>query len=193
VLPTVVDLERYPGEPNWPERDEFVLGWIGSRSTLPYLEAIAPAIDALADELPQLRLKIICDVFLDLERVPVIKKQWSSHEEAADLQSIDVGLAPLPDNVWTRGKCGFKILQYAAAWRPAIAGPVGANAEIVVDNESGLFASTFEEWQDAIRQLAGHPERARRLGENGRARVADAYSLQAIGDRWVETLVALAQ
>ncbi len=193
VMPTAINLERYPESPNYPAADAFTLGWIGSRSTLPYLEALAPAIDALADELPQLRLKIICDEFIGMDRVPVEKKPWASDDEAADLQSIDVGLMPLPDNAWTRGKCGFKILQYFAAWRPTISSPVGVNAEIVVHGENGMLADTPQGWQDAIRDLAAHRQRCRAMGEAGRARVSERYSLQAIAGPWVETLMAIAQ
>lgn len=193
IIPTVLDLRHYPDAPNWLDGPHFTLGWIGSRSTLPYLESIAPAIDELAHELPQLRLKIVCDAFFDLASVPLLKKNWSSDDEAADLQSMDVGLMPLPDNAWTRGKCGFKILQYSAAWRPTICSPVGVNPEIVTADTDGLFASTPEEWQDAIRRLARSPELCRGMGSNGRARVADAYSLEAVAKTWVATLVELAR
>lgn len=192
VMPTVVDLDRYPDSPSVPDRDHFTLGWIGSRSTLPYLQAIAPAIDDLARDLPQLRLKVVCDVFLDLESVQVLKRPWSQADEVAELQGIDVGLMPLPDNAWTRGKCGFKILQYFAAWRPTICSPVGINAEIVTPGENGLFAAEPGEWPRAIRELAQAPDRCGAMGVNGRARVAHRYSLQTAGDKWVAALLELA-
>ena len=193
VIPTVLDLRRYPDAPNWPESPHFTLGWIGSRSTLPYLESIAPAIDELAAELPQLRLKIVCNAFFDLASVPVLKKAWCSDEEAADLQSMDVGLMPLPDNAWARGKCGLKILQYFAAWRPTICSPVGVNTQIVAADDNGLFASRPGEWKDAIGRLARSPESCRVMGASAHARVADAYSLEATAKTWVATLVELAR
>jgi len=189
----VLDIKRYPDAPNWPETDRFTLGWIGSKSTLPYLQQLAPAIDALAAELPQLQLKIICDEFFDLSAVPVIKKSWASDDEAADLQSIDAGLMPLPDDAWTRGKCGFKILQYFAAHRPAICSPVGVNVDIVTEGETGLFASTGEEWQAAIRKLATSRELVRTMGATARVRVAEAFSLQAVGQQWVDMLIDAAK
>ena len=193
VMPTVVDLERYPTGLPGPDPGHFTLGWIGSRSTLPYLEAIAPAIDDLALELPQLRLQVVCDAFPHLDRTPVIETPWAEETEARELARFDVGLMPLPDSAWTRGKCGLKILQYFAAGRPALCSPVGVNAEIVTDGETGRFASSPQEWQAAIRELALDHSLCEAMGIKARARVAEAYSLRAWGERWVQTLVDAAR
>ncbi len=192
TFPTVVDLARYPDAPSETDPNHFTLGWIGGRGTLPYLEAIAGVIDSLADDIPGLRLKVICDRFPRLERVPVVETRWSEETEAAELASIDVGLMPLPDNAWTRGKCGLKILQYFAARRPAICSPVGVNAELVIPGETGLHASSAAEWRDAMRALAADPSARRRMGAAGRARVAECYSLEALAPRWTQTLLDLA-
>ena len=186
VLPTCIDASKYAVKPD--ERGGGVaLVWIGSSSTLGYLDEIMPAVGEAAQRLPGLRLITIADRTIDRAPVPVEHIAWSEQEEAAALVRGDIGIAPTPDDQWTRGKCGFKILQYMAAGLPVIASPVGANAQIVTP-ETGVLATTPRDWTDAIVRLAADLELRRRMGAAGRARVEAEYPLVRAAETWARLL-----
>ncbi len=154
VLPTVVDPDRYVIKHHAPTLAPRLV-WIGSRSTLPYLRQAIPAIEQAGRETPGLRLLIIADETIEEARIPVDHHPWTAQTEAAALCQADIGIAPTPVDPWTLGKCGFKIVQYMAAGLPVIASPVGANAELVVPEETGLLPATWDDWPAAIARLAG--------------------------------------
>jgi glycosyltransferase involved in cell wall biosynthesis len=133
ILPTGLCLDEYHFSTKQKKNDKVRLVWIGSKSTLSYLASIKPALEEIGSRFDDSILRIICDDFFDLQNMPVEKCRWSLQSQAGDLATSDIGLAPLPDNRFTRGKCGFKILQYAAASLPVVASPVGVNAEHVND------------------------------------------------------------
>ena len=118
--------------------------------------------------------------------VAVVHRPWSEAGEIAELQACDVGVMPLPDDPWARGKCGLKLLQFMAAGRPVVASPVGVNATIVRDGENGLLAADEEAWFQGLRQLTD-PALRRRLGAAGRATVARDYSLSGWASHLAET------
>jgi glycosyltransferase involved in cell wall biosynthesis len=153
ILPTGLDVSAYKTKAARRNDDSVRLVWIGSQSTLKYLAEITPALEEIGSHFDNVVLRIICDKFLNLENLPVEKRPWSLETQAADLATSDIGLAPLPDNRFTRGKCGFKILQYAAAGLPAITSPVGVNSSYVQDGVTGLFATDHRAWVDSIAQL----------------------------------------
>jgi glycosyltransferase involved in cell wall biosynthesis len=131
VIPTSIDLSRYNLKESFHRDGPIVIGWLGSSSTLKYLKDLSPVFEDLFKIFPNTRLKIVCDNFFDLPNMPVIKKQWSLKEEVEDLKSFDIGVMPLTDDLWTRGKCGLKILQYYGVGVPVVCTPVGVNREIV--------------------------------------------------------------
>ena len=120
LLPTVLDTEPY--KPVWDNKsnEKLTLGWIGSKANLEYLASIAEALDELSLTFNNLELKIVADDFISLKKMPVVEKKWAIEDEITDLQSFDIGIMPLSDDVWTRGKCGFKLLQYMATGMQAI-------------------------------------------------------------------------
>jgi glycosyltransferase involved in cell wall biosynthesis len=177
VIPTSIDMERY-GPKKWADEDGTVtLGWIGSHSTIFYLERIKGVLDKIFKEYPNTRLKIVSDRFFDCNNMPVVKKKWDYDEEIADLQSFDVGLMPLTDDPWTRGKCGFKLLQYMAVGIPPVCSPVGVNSEIVNHAVNGFWATDDREWFDYLRRLILDSGLRERLGEEARKTVIERYSL----------------
>lgn len=177
VVPTVIDLERYR-LPEAPVGERpFTIGWIGSPSTSVYLDLVAPALARLAKEAP-LRLVLVGSPPRTIEGVDVDVRPWGEATEVSDLLDCDVGIMPLPDEPWARGKCAFKLIQYMACALPTVSSPVGANREVVTA-ETGLPATNPDEWVAALRTLRDDPALRRRLGAAGRARVEAGYSLQS--------------
>jgi glycosyltransferase involved in cell wall biosynthesis len=187
LIPTMIDVAPYHACDAQPAAQP-VIGWIGTRINLMYLRAILPALTRLRARRPEVQLKIVADDFLDVAGIEVIKKRWSLDDEVEDLRSFQVGIMPLPDDPWTRGKCAVKILQYFAASVPVVCSPVGANVEVVEHGRNGYFARTEEEWIARLDELLGDPEKRRRFGAAGRETVERKYSIQANLGRFVGSL-----
>jgi glycosyltransferase involved in cell wall biosynthesis len=163
IIPTGLDIKPYDITP---DRDDNLvrLVWIGSKSTLKYLLTLKPALERIGREFDNVVLRIICDDFFDLENMPVEKCPWSLETQATHLAQSDIGLAPLTDNKFTRGKCGFKIIQYLATSLPTVASPVGANADIIQDSDNGLLATTDDQWFHALTKLITNKNLRQTLG-----------------------------
>ncbi|PKO85757.1 MAG: glycosyltransferase [Betaproteobacteria bacterium HGW-Betaproteobacteria-12] len=190
IIPTCVDVARYaPGDGR--RSDHFDVVWIGSSSTRKYLEAAIPALREASRRIPALRLKIIADFDLDAPGFPTLPVRWRAESEAAELASAQVGIAPMHDDDWSRGKCALKVLQYMAAGLPVVSSPVGVNGEAVLDGETGYLARSDDEWVAALQALAADPERGRRMGLAGSQRVAALYSSAVVGARLLALLEAV--
>jgi glycosyltransferase involved in cell wall biosynthesis len=173
-LPTVVDVSRYQSTQKT-ANGSLRVGWIGNPLTAEYLDIVRPALTELAR---RHRLTfVVVGASLDIDGVPVESRRWSEETEIDDIQTFDLGIMPLPDTPWCRGKSGYKLIQYLACGRPAVASPVGANRDIIEDGRDGLLASTTTEWVRAIDELAGAPERRREMGRTGRLKVEQRFSL----------------
>ncbi len=179
ILPTAIDVRRYRYKDCFSEK-EVLLGWIGSRSTLSHLNYIRPALEAVGLARKDISLKVVADIEFQLRRLPVQNRRWSEGSEVEEILSFDIGLAPLPDNPWTRGKCGLKILQYQAAGLPVICSPVGANKEIVEEGKNGLWAEDQDAWVKAILKLSAESDLRREMGSAGRLNVEKRYSIESI-------------
>lgn len=191
VLPTVLDLDRYTGPEQRGVAGRFTVGWIGSPTSTPYLEDIAPALNSVcAREATDLVL-IGADASIR-DAVPATLLEWSEETEIRDLWSLDVGIMPLPDEPWARGKCGFKLIQYMAAGLPVVASPVGMNREIVEHGVNGFLAEDEGAWVRAIDRLRADPELRRRMGRAGRAKVERLYTTDIVGPRLARLLKSVA-
>lgn len=175
LLPTVVDIRRYTPVPRDQVRP-FTVGWIGSPSTAPYLEALVAPLSELGRE-GAVRLVVIGGPAPAIDGVEVVQLPWSEDTEVDLINDFDVGVMPLTDTEWSRGKCAFKLIQYMACGVPVVASPVGANRDVVVP-ECGFLASGTEAWLAALRRLRDDPETRARMGASGRARVVEGFSLQ---------------
>jgi len=188
VLPTPVDTEKYfPREQN-SRRKEVTIGWLGSKSTVNYLKPLIPVFSELEARFPQVSLKLVSDNFPEMEGLRAVKKIWKKDEEIQDLQSFDIGIMPLPDDPWTKGKCGFKLLQYQAAGLPVICSPVGVNSEFVTEGINGYLATSPQEWVDKLSWLIASLELRVRMGKMGRENVVKKYSLKAIWPQFFRIL-----
>jgi glycosyltransferase involved in cell wall biosynthesis len=180
VLPTGLDTKAYEIPARNEHDNKIRLVWIGSESTLRYLVEIAPALEEIGSRFENVILQIICDRFFDLQNMPVEKRIWSIKTQVPDLISGDIGLAPLSDNRFTRGKCGFKILQYAAAGLPIVTSPVGVNSEYVREGVTGFYASSARQWIDKIEELIKNTELRKQMGANSRVFVGK-FDIDVIG------------
>jgi len=190
IVPTVVDLGKYPHVP--PSEDgPFTIGWIGSPTTAQYVEEIAPALRDVCGE-RDARVVLIGSGDVDLPGVPHEIREWSEKTEVDDIAEFDVGIMPLMDTPWERGKCGFKLIQYMACGKPVVASPVGVNTEIAEKYMNGLHAESLEEWTEGLLQLCDDWELAQQIGDRGRERVEKEYCLTATEPKWTQVLQEVA-
>jgi len=187
IITGPIDTRRYcAGKPRC--RNGIVLGWIGSSTTLPYLDLIRAPLARLGRCFPELKLRVIGASAVDLEGIAVEAKPWSLEEEVEDLRGFDIGLMPVPDDPWTRGKGGYKLLQYMAMGLPVVTSPVGVNCQIVRDGENGFWARTPEEWEERLARLIADPELRLRMGRQGRRAMEERYALEASSQRLLAIL-----
>jgi glycosyltransferase involved in cell wall biosynthesis len=205
VMPTCVDVAQYSVVRSLrdrssasghgvtgPQEDGVRLVWVGSSSTLRGLERFAPTLSAIGRAVPGTRLKLICDRFAEFPGLSVERCVWNESTEAAEIATADVGIGWVPDDPWSRGKCGLKVLQYQAAGLPVGANSVGVQANFVQNGKTGFLANTTEEWVNAIRVLAADAALRKRLGDAGRRQVEERYSVEVGGRLWVEALAGFA-
>lgn len=180
LLPSVVDSAHFrPTDfpPNCSSLESFTVGWIGSPSTSPYLQLLVNPLERLAKEC-SVRLLVVGGSSPVISGVEVIEAPWSIDTEVSLIQKFDVGVMPLPDNEWTRGKCAYKLIQSMSCGIPVVASPVGANIE-VVPPECGFLPNSSEQWFFALRQLASDPLLRLRLGGAARHWVEQNYSIDS--------------
>jgi glycosyltransferase involved in cell wall biosynthesis len=186
IIPTVIDLDRYPYVP--PDNEgPFTIGWIGSPTTARYVQRITPALQEVSKS-RQIKVVLVGSGPVELPEVPTEVREWSEKTEIDDIASFDVGIMPLVESPWERGKCGLKLIQYMGCGKPVVTSPVGMNTKIVTDQHNGFYADSDEEWVESLSQLETHPELSRKMGERGRELVADQYSLQATKNQWIRLL-----
>jgi glycosyltransferase involved in cell wall biosynthesis len=186
-VPTVIDLDRYPLGP------EKLLGasapkivWIGSPSTVRYLSGLAEPLRALAQRVP-FKLRVI-GAPLEMAGVEVECVPWTEASEVAAIAECDIGVMPLFDSPWERGKCGYKLIQYMACGLPVVASSVGVNGQIVQEGISGFLADTAQAWVTVLAKLLADAALRQRMGHAGRLRVEQEYCLQVTGPRLVGLL-----
>jgi glycosyltransferase involved in cell wall biosynthesis len=191
LLPTSIDVAAYL--PSVASADDPpTIAWIGSPENLIYLEMIRPALAQLAARHPTLRLRVICSQFPEWPELKIERVPWSSSIEATALSQAHIGIMPLTDDEWARGKCAFKLLQYMAAALPCVASPVGANTEAVIDGVNGLHARNNDEWERALERLITSPPLRARMGDAGRAHVEKRYAMRLYQADYVALLNRMA-
>lgn len=182
LIPTVVDSSRYFCYDDTP-KEQLIIGWIGSPSTQKYVVDIR---EALASACRDFNARVLlvgatCDIVSELPGVNTTVLPWSEATEAELINQMSIGIMPLEDGPWERGKCGYKLIQYMASGVPVIASPVGVNVDIVIDNKCGYLAGDSSEWRSAFSTLLESPGLRKALGEAGKEAVMKIYSLQVQG------------
>ncbi len=194
LIPTVIDVRRYKLKQHLAESknsvDSFIIGWIGSPTTAPYLQTIAPALAEICQNGNTI-LRLVGSGPIEIPGVPVEVIQWSEETEVNEICNFDVGIMPLPDDPWTRGKCGLKLIQYMGCAIPIIASPIGVNSEILSDGFNGYSATTNEQWVIALRNLQISKKARSLMGLNGRMRVEEHYCLHVTSSHWLRLLNSL--
>lgn len=191
LIPTCIDVERYRVPADKPT-DSLDLVWIGSRSTRKYLVEVMPWLAAAAERVPGLRLKIIADFDLPDGGITTLPVQWQASTEAEELAASHIGIAPMRDDDWSRGKCALKVLQYMAAGLPVVSSNAGTNAEVTIEGETGFLASTPEEWAERIERLSRDANLRWRMGDAGRQWVKADYSVGPVFERLRSVVAGLA-
>jgi glycosyltransferase involved in cell wall biosynthesis len=169
-----------------------VLGWIGSATSVQYLELIKGPLSRLAHQYPQVIVRVVGANGWQLPGVNVETKDWRLEEEGQDLADFDVGLMPIIEDSWTLGKGGYKLLQYMASALPVVASPVGINNEIVQDGVTGFLADSDREWEDRLAQLVQDASLRQRMGAGGRTLVENRYSLSTQQQQFLDILTEVA-
>lgn len=189
-LPSVVDGSHYiqPVSPH----SQFTIGWIGSPVTAPFLEAVLTPLDTLTRR-NDTHIILIGSGGTDvLSQIPKTILPWSEETEAADVNRFDVGIMPLPDGPFEKGKCGYKLIQYMAAGIPVVASPVGINSQIVEHGVNGFLASSESEWTQALEYLRDHPEERKQMGIAARKKVETEYDLAVTAPQLLHLLESAA-
>jgi glycosyltransferase involved in cell wall biosynthesis len=183
ILPSVVDVERYPIKKASPGLN---IGWIGSPATASFLTSLQPTLKRFVNH-ANVHVTLIGTGNID--PLPSIRKKllpWNEMTEIANLQTFDVGIMPLPDAPFERGKCGYKLVQYMASGLPVIASPIGVNKKIVVHDKNGFLASTDNEWFNAFERLENNIDERQQMGLAGRKKAEESYNLRVTAPRLLE-------
>jgi len=178
--PTTIDTENWhnpdlylkPGD-----HGKIVIGWTGSHSTLKYLEEVAVVLKKIERNVDNVQITIIADRKPSLDLASVLFIPWDEKTEVAELVKIDIGIMPLPDDEWSKGKCGFKALQYMSLGKPVVAAAVGANNSIIDDGTNGFLVSSLEQWENCLIRLIQDQELREKMGQNGRRKILERYSV----------------
>lgn len=186
VIPTTIDT-NYHLPCNKILRNTTTIGWTGTNTTIKHFNSILPVFEKLYMKLGgKVKFALISNKPVPNPPVPLEYIPWSKDSEIEDLCKFDIGIMPLPDNIWAKGKCGFKGLQYMALEIPTVMSPVGVNTEIISDGINGFLASTEEEWIEKLSLLVENPDLREKFGKMGRQTVVDKYSVESQKERYLE-------
>ena len=178
VIPTTIDTVHVHNLEGNSANDIPVIGWTGSHTTMQYLDDLIPVLDDLTVEL-KFKFRVISNQPMKVERDYLEFTPWNASTEIQDLASINIGVMPLTDNEWSRGKCGFKALQYMALGIPAVVSPVGVNTTIITHGENGFICGNRSEWKNVLSNLLQDKNLRHSIGQKGKERVLNNYSVEA--------------
>jgi glycosyltransferase involved in cell wall biosynthesis len=186
IIPTTIDTDLYQPRPVV-DSSKIVIGWSGSFTTIKHFESAIEALTEIKTKYGEMvSFKVIGDAKYTYQPLGITGQQWQSKTEVEDLQEIDIGIMPLPNIDWARGKCGLKGLQYMGLAIPTIMSPVGVNKEIIEDGVNGFLAETPDEWIDKLSLLIESPELRMNLGNAGRETVVKHYSVNANKQKYLD-------
>jgi glycosyltransferase involved in cell wall biosynthesis len=192
IIPTTVDTTIYlPSTKNYSSQEKICIGWSGSKTTIKHFALLVPVLKMLDEKYGnRIYFKQIGDRNFSADGLKIECDDWHFENEVEELNKIDIGLMPLPDDEWAKGKCAFKAIQYMALEIPAVISPVGMNNEVLKENVSGFFASSNDEWLIKISALIDDFELRRRIGIEARKRVIENYSIHSQIQKMIQILAS---
>lgn len=180
VVPTTIDLNYHKTKVFENEKNQICIGWTGTQTTLRYLDELIPVFKKLKNKYGgKLKLKVICDTPWISSEIEVDNVSWSRADEILQLDEVDIGIMPLTDDKWSKGKCGFKALQFMALKKAVVVSPVGVNAEIVEDKKNGFWAKSSEDWFRSLSLLIEDKMLRKSFGENAHKTIKEKFSVDA--------------
>lgn len=189
IIPTTIDTDFHVPMPALRHGRQVVIGWSGSISTIKHFEYALPFLRQLKEKYGDgIAIKVIGDAGYQNEELQVVSQGWSAATEVKDLNTFDIGIMPLPDDEWAKGKCGLKGLSYMACGVPTVMSPVGVNKEIIEHGVNGYLAGTTEEWVKYLSELVENSLLRQQLGDAGRDTVLKRYSVEAHKQRYLQVL-----
>ncbi|MEX2379417.1 MAG: glycosyltransferase family 4 protein, partial [Vicingaceae bacterium] len=189
IIPTTIDLKYHQTKTFDQTKEQLCIGWTGTQTTLRYLDDLAPVFKQLKAQYGnQLKFKVICDTPWENSNIEVENVLWSKLNEIDQLDEIDIGIMPLTDDEWSKGKCGFKALQFMALKKAVVVSPVGVNAEIVKDKKNSFWAKSREDWFRSLSLLIEDSNLRKSFGEQGYRTVKENYSVDAYKDVYLKLL-----
>ncbi len=190
VIPTTIDTEYHrPHTLPEPKREQVCIGWTGSHTTVKHFRLAEHVLLRLKERYGEkIRFKLIGDPEYSNDALGLKGTPWTLADEVDKLRNIDIGIMPLPDDEWAKGKCGFKGLQYMAMEIPPVMSPVGVNTEIITHGENGFIAGNDEEWYATLCRLIEEPDLRSRIGKAARQTIIDRYSVESQKEVYLEVL-----
>lgn len=186
IIPTTIDTSYHKPQQLRPLRENVCIGWTGTSTTLRHFTDIEPVLLRIKSKYGErVRFKLINNAQYSNNKLGLETTPWTLNREIEDLMDIDIGIMPLPDDQWAKGKCGFKGLQYMALEIPTVMSPVGVNTAIIQHGENGFLARTDEEWYSILSQLIDSAELRRSIGANGRQTIIEKYSVECYKERYI--------
>ena len=180
VIPTTVDTDTYKRSGIHNKSDSLCIGWSGSLTTIKHFDFTVPALEKLKEKYGnRIHFKVIGDSSYQNSKLGIQGIAWDMKTELAELSEFDIGIMPLPDDEWTKGKCGLKGLVYMSLEIPTVMSPIGVNTDIIQEGVNGFLASGVDEWVDKLSQLIDSAELRNRIGKEGRKIVLEKYSVQS--------------
>lgn len=186
IIPTTIDTNYHIPINKEIIKEKICIGWTGSITTVKHFNYLIPVLKKLLAVYPHIEYKLIGDPNFENKELGIKGIEWKIETEIFDLQQIDIGIMPLPDDEWSRGKCGFKALQYMALEIPCVISPHGVNSDIVRDGVNGFLADNEHEWFEKISMLIENKQLRLTLGRAGRQTIIAKYSVEANKMKWKE-------
>jgi glycosyltransferase involved in cell wall biosynthesis len=185
--PTTIDTDflHIPARSSRDNSNQITVGWTGSYSTLKYLETLEAVLKRIEAIVPSVRFLVIADKEPALNLKAMEFRPWSIETEIRDLNEVDIGIMPLPDDEWSKGKCGFKALQYMALEIPTVASPTGVNSTIIEHGINGFLAVTQADWETYLLRLIENKDLRVEMGRKGRQKVVDHFSVHSNESRFL--------